>query len=401
MKPPPATTRAAGGELPQTTVLHGHRLFLARGAWIALAALTLVLFVASIPGAYQRFRTACESSGCDIAQLSPAGKNALEEGLGLSMGDYALYTVLFAIVLALGYWLIGGILFWKRSDDRLVLYASMTFVTFGVMQANTLYWLADAYPLWDLPVTVVNLVGNVSFFVLFCVFPDGRFVPRWTRWTAAAWIAYWLLPSFFPHSPLSPSTWPLLIDKSLLLGLLGSLVLAQIYRYRRHSDQTARQQTKWVVFGFTAALAVFFAVELISGIFALTRPGISELFYKSVGSAVIPLCALLIPLSIGIAIVRYRLWDIDLIIRRSLVIGPLLTILTVVFELANLLLLPFIFQFIPALDDSSSIKTVLSVVIVVALFKPLHARLDARVNRVVDWLDGGRQQSRRLARRRA
>jgi hypothetical protein len=106
------------------------------------------------------------------------------------------------------------------------------------------------------------------------------------------------------------------------------------------------------------------------------------------------------PLSIGVAILRYRLWDIDLIIRRSLVIGPLLTILTVVFELANLLLLPFIFQFIPALEDSSSIKTVLSVVIVVVLFKPLHARLDARVNRVVDWFVGGRQQSRRLARRR-
>jgi hypothetical protein len=69
----------------------------------------------------------------------------------------------------------------------------------------------------------VYFVGNASFFVLFCVFPNGRFVPRWTRWTAAAWIAYWLLPSFFPDSSLSPSTWPLLIDKSLLLGLLGSL----------------------------------------------------------------------------------------------------------------------------------------------------------------------------------
>jgi hypothetical protein len=94
------------------------------------------------------------------------------------------------------------------------------------------------------------------------------------------------------------------------------------------------------------------------------------------------------------------LWDIDLIIRRSLVIGPLLTILTVVFELATQLLLPFIFQFIPALDDSSSIKTVVSVLIVVVLFKPLHARLDADVNRVVDWLVGRREHGRRLARRR-
>jgi hypothetical protein len=253
---------------------------------------------------------------------------------------------------------------------------------------------------WDLPVALVNFVAEASFFVLFCMFPDGRFVPRWTRWAAAAWIAYWLLDSFFPYSPLSPISWSPIIDNSLFLGLLGSLVLAQIYRYRRHSDQPARQKTKWVVWGFTAALAGFMALELIGWIFALSRPGIPELFYKSVGNAVITLCALLIPGSIGVAILRYRLWDIDLIIRRSLVIGPLATILTVVFELANQLLLPFIFQFIPALEDSSSIETVASVVIVVVLFKPLHARLNADVNRVVDWLVVGRKQSRRLARRR-
>jgi hypothetical protein len=301
----------------------------------------------------------------------------------------------------LGFWAIGAILFWKSSGHRVALYASVALVTFGTVQADTLRWLADVSLVWALLVDLVDFVGEASFFVLFCVFPDGRFVPRWTRWAAAAWIAYWLLVSFFPDSPLSPSSWPPFIDASLFLGLIGSLVLAQIYRYRRHSDQTARQKTKWVVWGFTAALAGFMAVELIGWIFALSRPGIPELFYKSIGNAVITLCALLIPLSIGVAILRYRLWDIDLIIRRSLVIGPLATILTVVFELANLLLLPVVFQFIPALDDSSSINTVLSVVIVVVLFKPLHARLDARVNRVVDWLVGGRQQSRRLARRRA
>jgi hypothetical protein len=397
-----AATQAAGREPPQTTVLRGRTLLLARGAWIVVAALTLGLFVASIPLTYERFLPACENSGCDIAQLSPEGKNALEEGLGLglSMGHYAAYTVFLAIVLALGYWLIGGILFWKRSDYLLVLYASMMLVTFGTTQADTLYWLVEAYPVWDLPVALVNFVALSTFFVLFCVFPDGRFVPRWTRWAAAVWIAYWLLDSFFPDSPLSPISWPPLIDNSLFLGLLGSLVLAQIYRYRRHSDQPARQKTKWVVWGFTATWAGFFAVELIGWIFALSRPGIPELFYKSVGNAVITLCALLIPGSIGVAILRSRLWDIDLIIRRSLVIGPLATILTVVFELANQLLLPFIFQFIPALEDSSSIETVASVVIVVVLFKPLHARLNADVNRVVDWLVVGREQSRRLARRR-
>jgi len=347
-----------------------------------------------------RLPAVCKGAGCDFTALSPAGAKALD-GLGLSLGYYAAYNAALDIVFGFGYGIIGVTLFWKRSDARVVLCASIALLTLGATQPDTLRGLAEAYPALDLPVAFVDFVSEVSFFLLFCVFPDGRFVPRWTRWTAAAWTFYQLLDSFFPNVAFSPRNWPWPIDASLFLGLLGSLVVAQIYRYRRVSGQSSRQQTKWVVFGFTASIVMFVGVVLIGWIFNLTRPGTPELFYKSLGSLLITLGALLVPSSIGIAILHYRLWDIDLIIRRSLVIGPLLTILTVVFELANLLLLPFIFRFIPALEDSSSIKTVLSVVIVVALFKPLHARLDAVVNRFVDWLVGGRKQSRRLARRRA
>jgi hypothetical protein len=396
MNPPPATTEGPGREsLPTTVVLHGRRLFVARLAWVAVVALTLGLFFASIPVAYGQLSTVCEGyAGCDFSRLFPEDAKALE-GLGLSVGFYAVYNVALSIVLALGYWAIGAILFWKSSGHRVALYASVALVTFGTAGADTLHWLADAYPAWALPVNLVYFVGEASFFVLFCVFPDGRFVPRWTLWAAVAGITYWLLVSFFPD-------WlPLVIRAPLLLGVIGSLVVAQIYRYRRVSGPVERQKTKWVVFGLAATIAAFVVVLLIGWVFALTQPGIPQVLSNLVSTTVIVLSTLLLPLSIGIAILRYRLWDIDLIIRRSLVIGPLATILTVVFELANQLLLPFIFQFIPALDDSSSINTVLSVVIVVVLFKPLHARLNADVNRLVDWLVGGRQQSRRLARRRA
>jgi hypothetical protein len=398
----PNTDEAAGRKPLPPIVLHGHRLFFARVVCVVLSALTVGLFFASIPAAYEQLSTVCEGHAeCVFPRLFPEDAKALE-GLGGS-GFYAAYHVVLALALALGFWAIGAILFWKSSGQLMALCASITLVTFGTVQADTIHWLADAHPRLDLLVDLVYFVGAASFFVLFCMFPDGRFVPRWTRWAAVAWITYWLLDSFFPDSsPVSPRNWPLVIDASLFLGLIGSLVVAQIYRYRRVSGPVERQQTKWVVFGFTAWIVIFVVVQfLIGGIFALTQPGIPQVFYDLVKDTVIVLSTLLMPLSIGVAILRYRLWDIDLIIRRSLVIGPLLTILTVVFELANLLLLPFIFQFIPALADSSSIKTVLSVVIVVALFKPLHARLDAGVNRLVDWLVAGRQQSRRLARRRA
>jgi hypothetical protein len=206
---------------------------------------------------------------------------------------------------------------------------------------------------------------------------------------------YLLLYYFFPNSPFSPGSWPSPINVALLTGFFASLVLAQTYRYRRVSNPVERQQTKWVVFGLAAAITVLVGASLIGRIYAPPK-----VLYELVGLTTISLSFLLIPFSILVAILHHHLWDIDLIIKRSLIIVPLLTILTVVFELATQLLVPFIFQFIPALEDSSSIKTVVSVLIVVVLFKPLHARLDRDVNRLVDWLVSGRQQSRRLARRR-
>jgi hypothetical protein len=401
----PNTDEAAARKPLPPIFLDGYRLRFTQAACVALSALSVGLFFASIFPAYEQLSTVCEGdAGCVYPRLFPEDAKALE-GLGGSE-FYAVYHITLALALVLGFWVMGAILFWKSSRQLMALYASIALVTYGTVQADTIHWLADAHPRLDLLSDLVYFVGPATFFVLFCIFPDGRLKPRWTRWVAVALITYWLLGSFFPDSsPLSPRSWPLVIDASLFLCLIGSLVVAQIYRYRRVSGPDKKQQTKWVVWGFTVYIVILVVVLVISWIFSLTRPGIPQVFHDLVSATVIILSTLLIPLSIGVAILRLRdadsLWNIDLVIKRSLVIGPLATILTIVFELANQLLLPFIFQFIPALDDSASINTVASVVIVVALFKPLHARLEAGVKRLVDRLPGERQQSRRLGRRRA
>jgi hypothetical protein len=171
-------------------------------------------------------------------------------------------------------------------------------------------------------------------------------------------------------------------------------VLAQIYRYRRHSDQPARQKTKWVVWGFTAALAGFIAVELIGWIFALTRPGIPELFYKTVGNAVITLCALLIPLSICVAILRYRLWNIDLIIKYTLIYSSLSAVLTAMFAITDTLL-QSVFFFITGVEQSR-VATLASVIVIAVGFQPLRNRIERGVNRLLDRLVGGDRMSEAL-----
>jgi hypothetical protein len=379
MNPRPATNEAVDHEVQPPRLLRGRWLFVARAACVALAALTMGLFVASVPVAYARYGTLCKGPQCDLFQLSPEGAKALE-GLGLSVGFYAAYSVALDIVFVLGFWAIGTILFWKSSGHRLALYASVALVTFGAMQPDTLEWLAGAYPVWDLPVTLVYLVGNASFFVLFCVFPDGRFVPRWTRWTAAVWVAYQLLYFFFPDSPFSPGNWPSIINVPLFMGLIGSLVVAQIYRYRRASTQEQRQQTKWVVFGFASmivAIAVFVTVALINLI--------PQVLYGLVGITTVYLSALLIPLSIGFAIRRHRLWDIDLIIKRSVVYGSLTTVLAGVFAITDTLMLPLVVGSILGKEDPS-LNAVVSAVIIAVLFEPLRRRIKAGVDRLSDKL---------------
>jgi hypothetical protein len=221
------------------------------------------------------------------------------------------------------------------------------------------------------------------------VFPDGHFVPRWA---ADAWVVYQLLDSFFPDSPVSPRHWPLLIDITSILGLIGSLVVAQVYRCRRASTQEQRQQTKWVVFGFAVAIAVLIGTSLIGWIFALTRPGIPQVLYWLVGDTLISLSALLIPLSIGFAIRRYRLWDIDLVINRTLVYGSLSAVLATVFVIMDTLLLPLVVRSVLGVENSS-LTTVVSGVVIAVLFKPVRSRIDAGVKRLADRLSGSHRTS--------
>ena len=156
------------------------------------------------------------------------------------------------------------------------------------------------------------------------LFPDGRFVPRWTRWVALAWIA-WQLPRYwFPSwssSDLNSS--PSWLAVTVWVVVLGTALYAQTYRYRRASNAVQQQQIKWVVFGIAAAVLTFLALNVVLSAFAPARTSPGTLATILVGYVLIYAAMLLIPLSIGVAILRQHLWDIDLIINRALVYGGL------------------------------------------------------------------------------
>lgn len=239
---------------------------------------------------------------------------------GLTPEDHAQYYLILEHVLEIVFVAVAFGLVWRKSDDWLVMAVSLYLLTFiggGATSSEPI-----AYALVQTS-NAIALIGQT----LPLVFPDGRFVPRWTRYAAAFWIAWTVLRAIFPI--FDPYNWPapgigqggtgLL---AILTGLpfLGLLIYAQIHRYRFVSTQVQRQQTKWVLYGIVVVIVVGELIFLPEGLVpALGQPGLPHMIYRAIRMLVLVTVRMALPITLAIAILRYRLWGIDVIINRSLV----------------------------------------------------------------------------------
>ena len=370
---PPATP--ADHESPSAEPLRGRWLIVARATWIGVAVLAVGFFAAGIPSEFAMFRTACQTA-CTTGQLIPVGLQALQD-LGLSLGVYATYNVGLDVAFAVVYVTVAAVIFWRKPDDRIALFASLTLLLFGAMTfTNATDALATQHPSWWLPVALLTFLGSafMSFFVY--LFPDGRFVPRWTRWVVLLWIS-WQVPQYlFPGWFLSES-WHHWLQNVVWFVALSTAVGAQIYRYRRVSNVVQRQQVKWVVFGISAAILTFIGTNITLTVFAPAPTSPGRLAAILVGYALVYAGMLLIPLSIGVAILRYHLWDVDLIINRTLVYGTLTAsvVLLYVLVVGGLGVLLQV--------RGNLIVSLLATGLAAVLFQPLRNRLQRGANRLM------------------
>lgn len=355
---------------------------LARAGWLIVAALTISLFVASIPIEFAQLQLGCPTSSCaSSGGITPVGLTLLEN-LGFSPQFFAAYGIVLELVFALGFVVVAALIFWRKSSDRQALFVSLTLLLFGTAtQPYAMHALVEAWPAWGPVVDGLHFLGSASFSLFLFIFPDGHFVPRWTRWVALVWIA-WLLPRYwFPDWPPSSSdtwlAWPNLV---IWLGALGSAIYGQIYRYRRVSNWVQQQQTKWVVFGIGMGLALFIIVNIVVSTILPVPTSASELMTLMVGAAIMNAALLLIPLSIGIAILRYHLFDIDILINRTLLYGTL-TVSVVGIYVLVVGYLSVLFR--TAGGQSNLAISVLATGLVALLFQPLRYRLQRGINRLM------------------
>ena len=167
------------------THLHGRWLFSARVAWVTVVMLSMIVYAAAAPVAFHTLATPCNFEPCmSPFQARPNAEVTPQELASLEFG--AWYHTILEAVLRLLTLSVALFIFWHRSDDWMALLASIMLVaTFAVFSPSPMM-LETSQPLWQWPIILLRAIGLASTVGLFYLLPDGRFVPRWTRWLAIA-----------------------------------------------------------------------------------------------------------------------------------------------------------------------------------------------------------------------
>jgi hypothetical protein len=346
---------------------------LARVGWLVVFVLTIGLFSASIPAQYDYIVSFSDPN------LEPATVRANLEANGISIDFYAAYLLSISVASATAWAAIGAGIFWRRSDDWMALFTSLSLITFGTFSISfdPAVLAGQNFAVW-LSVRLLGFFGSLAMLMFFFLFPDGRFVPRWTRWMAVFWAIFQLGYYFFPGSFLDVYNSFPLVNFLTIAAFACVVVASQLYRYRHVSGPVQRQQTKSVVFGTVVAMlgTVGFGLPLYA---SPTNAHYGEPYTLALEAAISG-SLLLIPLSIGVAIIRHRLWDIDIVINRTLVYGSLTAILVLGY-FGAVTAAQAVFRALTDQQKQPQLAIVIYTLVIAALFNPLRRRIQFFIDR--------------------
>ena len=351
-------------------------LMLAHVLQILVICLTIGLFIASIPINYEQRATVCRAEPCPPERLTAASEQALNR-IGLSVDSFASLTIALDILVAVTFTICAIIIFVRKPNDILTIFVTVMLITFGAATfSGGIAGIGVAYPHMDWLVQSIALLGNCSILAFLFVFPNGRFTPRWTVIVIVLYLLLQVPRYYIPGSSLNLVDTNPVVYNLLFVGTnLGGLA-TQIYRYRKVSNLIEKQQTKWVVYGLTLCIGGYMLIRGIS--FTLADPKGSGLPILIGLSFAAIFFILLLPLSITIAVLRYRLWDINPIINRTLVYGAL-SASTIAFYVFAVGFFSNYFQ----QSRANFILSFLATGVIAFVFEPLRERLQRAVNRLM------------------
>jgi serine/threonine-protein kinase len=332
--------------------------------WIVTAASYIAFYLFAIPPMVASFLT-------DAEQLYG---RALPR-IGMTPDGFALFFTLLNLIVPLSAWTVAFVIFWKRREDRMALLVSAGLVMYSATLGRAAIAFTVSYlDLWWL-VSLIRIAAGIAVIVILATFPDGRFVPRW----AGGLILLAVLAAPFAGDSrnfINPNATTPGIAIAIAWFVIG--LGFQFYRYRQHSTPQERQQTKWVLFGMSVAiiaLALFAIANLFLALLPVEAILTRLLTRMAANTFLLFIPVSFVPVTVGIAIMRNRLWDIDLIINRSLVVIVATVFVAAVF-IVLVLGIRALFQHIP-----SGVPFLVAAILAGALFNPTRQRVQRFLDR--------------------
>jgi hypothetical protein len=234
-----------------------------------------------------------------------------------------------------------------------------------------------------------NALPPALIILCFLLFPTGS-LPS-ARWRALVWVVVGVAAVHAASVALAPGTlvdFPIenpigiesagvlraLADPSILVLEIPLMLLSVVSLFvrLRRSSGAERQQLKW----FAYAGALLASGLVVSSVLAAIESGVSELVFFVIFIATL----MGIPVAMGVAILKYRLYDIDLIINRTLVYGSLTALLVLVY-FGGVTATQAIFRALTSQEQQSQLAIVASTLLIAALFNPLRRRIQSFIDR--------------------
>ena len=337
-----------------------------------------LVFVAGLPYLSDEMTRVCQGPVCHA--FAPRLSDPQElHAANLTLTHYAAFLVAVELFFGLTSASVALVIFWRAGREWIGLLASFALIAFWLNYlSNGVGALVVASPQLLPLMSILGGLGMLAFVALLCLFPDGHFVPSWTRYILLVLLLVTLVEPILVGSGLGVGSGQFSL-LSFAAAFMGSClgIGAQVYRYRHVSNVQQRQQTKWVVVGMIGAvLAMVLYAVLFEPISLALEPG--RIFFRLIATAIMSILLMLVPITLGIAVLRYRLWDADIIIRRTLVYG-VLTVLLALAYFGTVTLLSSLFSAVSG--QQSALAIVVATLMIAVLFVPLRRRTQDAIDR--------------------
>lgn len=301
-----------------------------------------------------------------------AEMNDLLQRVGLSLQSWILMGLFLSLFSAFSYCLVGILIFVRRGRDWFGLYLAVVLVGFGTITSSQVSILTNFYGWLEPLLQASSVMTWAAWFLVFYLFPDGKFTPSWASGFAALMMVSFGV-DILVNQGKTPPPW---LGWMLLLSIVMAMY-SLVYRWRK-SGPVQRQQIKWVLFSILI-LIISLVVGLLSALYPeLTRSDKPFTFMYVMFIQMSSLLMISFPLSIGFAMLRYRLWDVDLIIRRTLVYTILSAMLGLVY-FGGVTLLQNLFAVLSGQQSPAAL--VISTLLIAALVNPLRRRIQEFIDR--------------------